>query len=398
MNEKSIIKYASIVGVIYLFLSFNPFVLWLLPAIATFSAISILTFLIFYLFLINRMLVVSIQRFFFICSFMLFATYITLHLPSRDFLWWKFVYFIPFFFILFFPHEVFVRIFLLFRKVIIFFSILAIILFVLLLFGVDLPYHRIDLRPTSYFKIYGLVVSSSNTIYQFMGFTIARACGPFLEPGHFGIYIGVTLAIERIYLKKISRIPVIAGLLTFSPAFLLIFMLLIFYDIIIQRKIKLLLFSAFFVITLFSVVLTNKYLREGLYYITIGRNQTATGDFELDSRVASYASLAWNAYIERGNILFGKGFRSLDKIGALSDYRGVVYRFGIVGFIWTLLLIFYFLTNYNRRTLFLMLPIIILVFAHRAWMFDSAYFYIFLHIVLSMGKLRAKEEKKLVLK
>lgn len=388
IKSNSVINQASIIGVIYLFLSFNPFILWLLPARGVFSIISLLTIGVFYLLLANRLLIISFKKLLFVCLFIPFTIYITLHLPSNDIVWWKFIYFMPLFFIFFFPHEVFVKIFLIFRKLIIFFSLISIIVFILVFFNIDLPYYRIDLRPTSYFKIYGLVVSSSNTIYELFGYTIARVCGPFLEPGHFAIYIGITLSIEKIYLNKISIIPIIAGILTFSPAFYLIFIFLILFDLIARKRIKLLIISSILAITLFSLVITNKNVKDALFYIAIGRNMSESGQMELDTRVGSWASYAWDDFIKDGNIFWGNGFRSLDDIGALSDYRGIIFRFGIIGFTWVILLIASFAFSYKKRTGILMIPIIILVFLHRAWMFDSAYIYILMHCALSIDSLK----------
>jgi hypothetical protein len=382
-ETNSYINKASIVGVVYLFLSFNPFILWLLPAIGVFVFITIITIWVFYLLLSNRLLAVSLKKIIFIFLFIPFTIYITLHFASNDLVLWKFIYFIPLYFIVFFPDKVFVNIFMLFRKLIVFFSYLSIIVFFLVFFNVDLPFYRIDLRPDSFFKIYGLVVSSSNTVFELYGFTIARVCGPFLEPGHFGIYIGITLSIEKVFLNRISKVPIIAGVLTFSPAFYIIFILIILYDLVTQKRIKLLIISAVSFITIFTFVITNNQIKDALFYIAVGRNIDESGKIDLDNRAGTWASYAWDNFIDNGDIIFGNGFRSLDEIGALADYRGIIFRFGILGFIWSILLILFFVFNYNKGNWILIIPIIIIVYLHRSWMFDSAYIYILMLCALS---------------
>ena len=57
-----------------------------------------------------------------------------------------------------------------------------------------------------------------------IGGGLERICGVFAEPGHFGIYLGLMLAIEKFnFYEKRNLLLLITGFLTFSTAFYGIF-------------------------------------------------------------------------------------------------------------------------------------------------------------------------------
>lgn len=372
----------------YLFMSIVPFPMWIFPKslIYFISLVSLVGLFVFWG--VKRKLVITHFTLSVAVGLLVFLFYTTLPLFGRSFDWPTLLRFAPFLPMIFFMPKILFYAFLYFRKLNIVVAGFAIIIFFLLLVGIDLPYYKIDgfslpmERGNDYYRLYGIVVSSTNTVYEIFGLTIARACGPYQEPGHFGIYLGIVLSIEKLLFEKVSKLPVIAGFLTFSPAFLAILLLIIAYDVILKRRFKFLLGLTGGLIFLFSVILVDSTMREVVYYLAIGRNFTSIEQAALDERAGNKALSGYKNFVDTNKVYTGMGVDWVNEnYGVLSDFRGYIFRLGIIGFalsiILLLIIIFY---KFNSHIVFLLLPIAILIHAHRFWMFTAPYIYILFFI------------------
>src|SRR5690554_6854962 len=325
---------------------------------------------------------------------------------GREFELGKIIIFLSLICILSFNANILLSIFLKFRKLIIFFSWVSLIVFFLTLIGVSLPYHKIpgfgivmtNSHEGSFYKLYGLVVSSTNTVYEVGGLTIARICGPFMEPGHFSIYIGLLLIFEKIVLNKLSKIFIITGALTFSPTFLIFLALSWLYEMLYYKK-----YSNIFKYVLFLLIPVSLIfiflddIKDELVYLFIGRNFERSGlslTELLDDRAGKSALTFYNYFKETPAVWYGKGVEYLEDIGVLSDYRGMIFKYGIVGFglsILMLLCIPFFSDKKLERVIVTL--IILTIYLHRSWMFENSFIYLFLIIGLISKNVYLKKQE-----
>ena len=177
-----------------------------------------------------------------------------------------------------------------------------------------------------------------------IGGGIERICGVFAEPGHFGIYVGLMLSIEKLNLyEKRNLLFLITGFLTFSTAFYGIFCLGVLYKLLKYKRITtdiirivavlfftaitLLFFSDRFVETIYGRVVENK-REEVSGVVDLLDNQS--------SRFAIWPK--FERFIHSHDALVGLGYDNDEMVG--TNWRGVVYRFGIIETVIMLLLIF----------------------------------------------------------
>lgn len=397
MSSESIIeKLASSIGVLALFISLNPFILWILwPAyvnIPVFLAVIGITIL---LMLIKQLDITAIKLVFFFFTFFLMLQVGTPLFSGRGFEVGKVMTFISLMCILSFKPDILLNIFLKFRKLIIFFCWFSVIVFVITLVGINLPYYKIPAfsvvmkssHEGSFYMLYGLVVSSTNTIYQFGGMTIARVCGPFLEPGHFSIYIGMILIFEKIIFNKFSKILLVTGVLTFSPTFLIFIVVAWFYEMMYLKKYSYIFkYVLFLLIPVSLIFIFLDDIKDELVYLFIGRNFERSGlslTELLDDRAGKSALTFYNYFKETPAVWYGKGVDYVANFGVLSDWRGMVFKYGIIGLFFSLLMLICvpFFTDKKLERLIITM-IIIIIYLHRSWMFESSFIYLFLIIGL----------------
>lgn len=377
----------SIVSAIYLFLTMRPFPLWVLHPLLFFGPIVLVIYTYTLLLLLNNALVITHSRLVISIIIFIFIMYLTMPIFGHELSVVTAIRFAPILCIIFFPIIILYRLFNYFHKIIVFFSVVSIIVFFLLFLNIRLPHFVIPgftvvmERAGDSYLVYGLVVSSTNTVNNVGGFTFARALGPFLEPGHFAIYLGFTLLAERYLFNTTNKYIVGAGLLTFSPAFLLIGLLIIIYSLVIERKLKTLL-SVILASFLMLTSISNNTIRDEVYNLTIGRNfDDVEAENILDNRTSSYVLSTYNSFKESPDYWVGLGIQELEETGILSDYRGFVFKFGVIGMTLLIAVLQSLFLLFDRRSFLLFFPMVLLVLAHRAWMFEAQYIYIFLLVI-----------------
>lgn len=271
------------------------------------------------------------------------------------------------------------------KKLFIIISVFAIVFWVLNAMGVPLIYYKCTpaFRTESVldnYRIYGPVLSLYRGNMP-IGGGIERICGVFAEPGHFGIYIGLMLAIEKFnFYEKRNLLLLITGFLTFSTAFYGIFCLGVLYKLLKYKRITtdiirivavlfftaitLLFFSDRFVETIYGRVVENK------------REEVSGVVDLLDNRVPDSHITKFESFIHSHDALVGLGYDNDEMVG--TNWRGVVYRFGIIGTVIMLLLIFSIARKGSMKYGFLLAAIALLIVAHRAYLMFSPAIYMML--------------------
>lgn len=383
-NKTGLISVLSLSVALYVFFTFRPFFTWFPSPFIFFIPVFLVILIYSWILVENNTLVITKKRLFVSLSILFFAVYIGTPLFSSSFNLFVLLKFVILLILSFFPVVIFRQAFLILRKLMIVFSVASIVLFLLLLFNINLPYYKIPgfttvMENTNHFyRLYGIVVSSTNTVWPLYGFNIARMCGPFLEPGHFAIYLGLILSLEKYLSNKINPFLVIAGFLTFSPAFIFILTLIVAYDILFNKQVKLLVNLSIATIVVFSVVITSPIVRDAIYYMAIGRNFDNVDGNILDERSSSNAQRAYKAFIQTNDAWIGVGVEKSNEKGMLADYRGFVFANGIIGIILSLSLSLQLFFGMNKKSAFLLFPIFLIVFSHRSWMFYNTYIYAFM--------------------
>ena len=308
-------------------------------------------------------------------TFLLFFTTPIVH----DFRIGHFAYFLIFIQIIFYNSYKFLK------KLFIIISVFAIVFWVLNAMGVPLIYYKCTpaFRTESVldnYRIYGPVLSLYRGNMP-IGGGIERICGVFAEPGHFGIYIGLMLAIEKFnFYEKRNLLLLITGFLTFSTAFYGIFCLGVLYKLLKYKRITtdiirivavlfftaitLLFFSDRFVETIYGRVVENK------------REEVSGVVDLLDNRVPDSHITKFESFIHSHDALVGLGYDNDEMVG--TNWRGVVYRFGIIGTVIMLLLIFSIARKGSMKYGFLLAAIALLIVAHRAYLMFSPAIYMML--------------------
>lgn len=246
-------------------------------------------------------------------TFLLFFTTPIVH----DFRIGHFAYFLIFIQIIFFNDIIFYNSYKFLKKLFIIISVFAIVFWVLNAMGVPLIYYKCTpaFRTESVldnYRIYGPVLSLYRGNMP-IGGGIERICGVFAEPGHFGIYIGLMLAIEKFnFYEKRNLLLLITGFLTFSTAFYGIFCLGVLYKLLKYKRITtdiirivavlfftaitLLFFSDRFVETIYGRVVENK------------REEVSGVVDLLDNRVPDSHITKFESFIHSHDALVGLGY------------------------------------------------------------------------------------------
>ncbi|MBP7102824.1 MAG: hypothetical protein KBA86_06195 [Bacteroidales bacterium] len=409
-------RLAVIASAIWAFTALNPFYLWLGVASIGYFLVFVFVFTMTMFLLSNNSLVYSRERVFFAITLSFYILILTLHGGLIRNMVMFFLH-SPLLMIAFFPNKILYKTYELFRKIIIFFSIGAILVFIITFLGFYeyLPYFEVEgisnVHRTSgvNLHVHGFIVTMFETGKATY---ILRACGPLQEPGHFGIVIGIVMFIDRLLARKINVILLFAGFLTFSPAFFIILFIAEAYQVLMNRKIKKervygknrkrnIIFISLILLFTTSVILFNQGLRSRIWYMVYERNFqkviTAVQSGEsieqgLNERVNNTGIVYYDQFRKSSKIWLGD--ENWEKGGVvLSDYRGMVATIGIVGLFLSILTWFAVFLRATLKQIAFMLCIVIFIYLHRAWMFLSPYilFLFFVGISSYIFKFHEKE-------
>ncbi len=276
-----------------------------------------------------------------------------------------------------------------FRKIMLFFAFGAIFLFFLVQTGlIDyFPYLEIEDTGRDYylnrgdiFRVYGFGNMMLRAQVESLNELLPRALGPFHEGGHFAIYLIIILTIDRMLGKKTNPIFVICGFLTFSMAFIAGYVVLEIWDRKLKKKLNIFpLFVALSVIVVASTFLSSEF-KEQIFYLFFERNFasvlesiSSSGSLTsgLDERIGGGALHAYSTFMNSDEVLMGTSKAFDDLI--LSDYRFIILQKGLLGFIITIIMLATLVLASPRKYIFIWAFVVLLVFLHRAWMYNACY-------------------------
>jgi hypothetical protein len=380
-------RYAALNIALFAFISLNPYIRWIIPNEFFYGFFLVSTFILS-LQLNSKIrggIITNISKLLVALFLLIFIVYFTTSLV-HSFRWGHFLWFIPFLMIVFYNDAIIERGYVYLRTIMVWIAIFALIVWVLKLVNFPLPYYsyipEFRYNPADYYRIYGPAISlyrGSFAVGEFYGFE--RITGVFAEPGHFGIYIGLIIAIERFKFSiRRNQILFIAGIMTFSSAFYAIISLGFIYQVIMDKKVtKRILYP--FVIIIFFAGLGLLAEPEGFRELTYGRTLGRLGQEKInpaniiDSRVSEMFVYEFEQFAKTPKLFTGQGM--IDEGGQfVTNWRGLIFRFGIIGLSIIILLVI----SIAKRTHFifalLLLSISVLIISHRSYLLYNPSIYI----------------------
>ncbi len=291
--------------------------------------------------------------------------------------------FIPFICIVFWPNELLIRAYNVFRKFVIFFAIGSTIITALSYIGLTshLPYY--ELGPQSalhenwndYYRVYGIFpeLNGVNMFFQ-------RACGMMEEPGHFSIVLGLVYLIDRYTNRKINPVIIVAAVFTFSSAFFLMLLFTEFWNLIVNWKKTFLYLACSVALCLCVYKILPRDMQDMVYYLAYERNMeqvleafdsSGSLDDALDERANDLGKNVYDHLSFEQKLVGGKG----DRLIVLSDYRGFIVNMGYIGLF---LVVSISLVSLYGAPLLLKISLFLslfLIMVHRSWFFYEPFPY-----------------------
>lgn len=201
----------------------------------------------------------------------------------------------------------------------------------------------------TYLVFFGHIEESGLPIYRFSGI--------FDEPGVVGTLNGLILSAIGISTRKIQSIIILlAGLISFSLAFYILLILVLF----LHFNLKTVILSAFLIISLIFIP-GNKFND-----LISSRLSIENGSLVGDNRTTSNFDEYYKYFLTKGgkDVILGRGkesFKTIEEAQGVSSYKTVIIDYGIIGTV--LIISFYALcvyyNNNSKRGWFLLLIFII---------------------------------------
>lgn len=243
-----------------------------------------------------------------------------------------------------FPKDLQLKTFEVFRKIWVLACVVGVFCYLAYALNLPVPYERVQ-----YYFGTDLWYVDYGVSFLYDNGNLLRLCGICNEPGYFGTFCALLLCVDKFNLKKKSNVAIlIAGLLTFSAAFVMIVVIYLALDFIVKahkekdagRKI-LRYIGVVVMVVLYLAVMPN--IETGisgvdavLHRVTLtseglaGDNRTTT---EFDGIFESMTP---------EELLFGKGrgYLAANNVVDNSSYKIYVLEYGIVGsvLVWGILL------------------------------------------------------------
>lgn len=368
-------------SIAFLLISFaNPVYTWFNP-----SFILLLSFLFFLLaFSLNKAKTLTVDIFPIVALFVLVFVYI--FLPFRFYDEFK-LYYIVFLttccLIFFVNNKALLGVKDVYINLMFFIAIITIISSIFFIIKINFPYivipneTRKDLVILYFFSIY-----LDSQVINIGSYSFYRANGWFLEPGHFGIYLGAALIfINNIFKDYKGGVILLAMLFTFSATAYLILFFIILFKYFSYKRILWLMFFLLLCFSLYLIPTVNQVIND----FVLLKFQS---DSILNDRTIGIEYLDFDNY---SKYIFGMGMNYLNYWEVeLSDYRRVVVTSGYVGLFLIISLISYlFYKAVLSKKSYILLGVIILavVLLHRSWMFYLGFIWIYMAILIASLKL-----------
>ena len=291
--------------------------------------------------------------------------------------------FVPLMCIIFWPSDLLLRTYNVFRKVVILFAIGSTIITALSYVGLTsyLPHFQVGAQSAlhenrnDFYNVYGIFPELNGE-----GFFFHRACGMMEEPGHFSIVLGLVYLIDRYTQRKINPAIIIGAIFTFSSTFFLILFFTEFWNFITHWRKTLLYFVCTVVLCIIGYKALPQDMQDMVYYLAYERNMEqvveaydSSGSLNeaLDERANDLGMRVYDHLTFEEKLVGGEGDRNI----VLSDYRGFIVKMGYIGLFLVILISLTTLVGAPvllKISLFLSLMMILL---HRAWLFYEPFPY-----------------------
>lgn len=396
LSNARIYSFASSALVVWLLIMLEGYWCWFLGSISIrilqlfgFLLIICMTMVLYF----NRGLCVTRNRLYLIYAHLLYVLYSVFQLVilnrSLPSVVVKFITLFPFVLILFWKGNVLAKSYVIFRKLMLFFSVGAIFLVVLTVTGLSDKFPYIEILDTgrefyvnqgTAFRVYGFGnIAVSMKSGMFSGF-IPRALGPFHEGGHFAIYIGMVVTIDRMLGRRLNPLFLICGIMTFSMAFVILLVISEVLDVIVNKRPKILSITIVAIVAAAVMISLPKDMKEWMKYMLYERNFesvvaaiNSSGNLSsgLDERVNASALRSFESFIHSNELYLGTTHAVGNEV--MSDYRGLLLNKGIIGFSIILVTLFTLLLILEKRYIVFFLGILLLILLHRSWMYSSCY-------------------------
>lgn len=221
--------------------------------------------------------------------------------------------------------------------------------FLFILLGIHIPSAEVDYQDGTYeyFNYYFFLVN----INDFRGFP--RFSSVFIEPGYLGATVCFLLMNQKGKWKKWYNVMmIIAGIITFSLTFYILFVAICFMHLWLDRK-AIIMKGALLCLLVLGVVGLSLVYNDGDNFVNdliLSRLEMNDGELEGNDREAADFEGKFNRLISSSDIFFGRDVAELD--WGNSGARVYVYDFGIVGLFLVMILYFYtMITGSDRRAI-----------------------------------------------
>jgi len=215
-----------------------------------------------------------------------------------------------------------------------------------------------------------------------------RLCGLFNEPGYFGTICALLLCIDQINLKKISNIIIcIAGLLTFSIAFIVLIIVNLVLNYINKKWLIVLIIIS--TIILFFVFPNLEFNNDTINFI-FRRLDFSNDGMIVDNRSNALTDKLIIDLFKTNYVFFGhgSGYANLNTLGVLS-FKTYLLDFGVIGFsiLYGLPLIFALKYSFGNRQIVIFVICFFLSVYQRPHIFNINYFILLFGGVMYMKNL-----------
>ena len=226
------------------------------------------------------------------------------------------------------PQQCQINIYKIFKYILVVFSLLGIIFYVSYIFHLSIPftivpyYEKITQANAIYVNYFNIVLFVSPS-------GMVRLCGPFNEPGLMGTFLGLMLVAEDLNLKKKGNlILLIAGILTYSMAFVITVIIFCIYKYISDWKILL----AIGIFTIVIVIIPYVEFQNKAFQNLITRL------FKMENnRTTKYFDLKFENFVRSNRLWIGLG--SDIQIAGVLSIKLFVMQYGVVGVLFYVLYI-----------------------------------------------------------
>ncbi len=373
--------------VLFSFISMNPHFRWMVGSEVYYVLFFVTTLFLFIAgqFLEGNYFILDSYRKRVLLVLGIFISVFTLPL-FHEFRVGHFIWFVTFMMITLYKADVLRESYKWLRDILVVISIFALIVWFLSILSFPLPYLSFQpefrSNPNDWYKVYGPVIGLYTGETPRGGLGFERITGAFLEPGHFGIYLGLFLACEKLKLSdKKNIILLITGILTFSTAFLGILAIIILYRLITERKIEkniVRLIGVMLVILLVGVVISPDKFFYGLFGRVL---EYSTDSNVIDDRVTDRFINHYKYFLTSPQVLTGFGYNI--ELLHITNWRALVIRYGVIGGIVMLFMITVFVSKLKLKDAILLFAILLLIVLHRSYLMIRPTYFILIFLFVA---------------